>query len=65
MAISFVMEDDGKGETTPLNFANMIIDSGMYDCDELKELIAYLSIFTNYNPDFGMKNGPRLNTGGY
>ena len=48
MNIGFVLNDD-EDTVTPLKAAESIIDADVFSIKELKELIAYLSIYTRYN----------------
>jgi len=48
MTIGFILDDDER-MVTPLKTAEAIIESEEFDYKELKELIAYLSVYTKYN----------------
>ena len=50
MKIAYELEEH-ESYITPLKIAEALVDSGQLDHDEMKELIAYLSVFTRYNPD--------------
>lgn len=49
MIISFELEDR-EYKITPIKVAEALINSEQFHYDELKELIAYLSVYTRYNP---------------
>lgn len=48
MEIGFVLRDD-EVTVTPLNTAEALISSGSFTIKDLKELIAYLSVYTRYH----------------
>lgn len=48
MTIRFILDND-ECTITPLKMAEAIIESEEFDYKELKELIAYLSVYTKYN----------------
>lgn len=50
MIISFEL-DEHESRVTPLKVADALISSDQFNREELKELIAYLSVFTRYNAD--------------
>ena len=45
--------EDGKGYSgfTPLNFANAMVNQGVFKRDELMELAEYLLVFCQHNED--------------
>lgn len=49
MQIGFMLEEN-EGEITPLKTVQALIDTGRFSHKELKEIIAYLSVYTRYNP---------------
>lgn len=51
MIVSFEL-DEHEDQVTPIKVADALISSDQFDREELKELIAYLSVFTRYNEDF-------------
>lgn len=51
MIISFEL-DDHEDRVTPIMVADALISSDQFDREQIKELIAYLSVFTRYNEDF-------------
>lgn len=48
MEIGFIL-DDNEGDITPMRTAHALVSSGQFTHRELKELIAYLSVYTKYN----------------
>ena len=48
MEILFSLDDDEK-KVTPMGVAAALIESEEFNRQELKELIAYLSVYTRYN----------------
>ena len=50
MIIGFELESHEK-RITPMNTANALIESEQFTREQLKELIAYLSVYTRYNED--------------
>ena len=48
MTINFVLNDN-EDNVTPLKTAEALVDSGQVTYLELKELVAYLSVFFDYN----------------
>lgn len=48
MKIAFDLEVSEK-KATPLKVAEALIDSELFSNKELKEIIAYLSVYTKYN----------------
>lgn len=50
MIIGFELEEHEK-KITPMNTAAAIIESEQFTRQQLKELIAYLSVYTRYNED--------------
>ena len=50
MIIGFELEEHEK-KITPMNTAAAIIESEQFTREQLKELIAYLSVYTRYNED--------------
>ena len=55
MIMSFEL-DEHEDQVTPIKVADALISSDQFDREELKELIAYLSVFTRYNEGFNPKN---------
>jgi magnesium-transporting ATPase (P-type) len=49
MKVAFIL-DDHESEVTPLKTVEAIIESNQFSHDEIKEIIAYLSVYTRYNP---------------
>lgn len=51
MKIGFEL-DEHEAVVTPIKVAEALIESGMFDYKDVKEIIAYLSIYTRYHgPD--------------
>lgn len=50
MQIFFNLEDH-ENTVTPIKVANALIDCGSFTHKELKEIIAYLSVYTRYHAD--------------
>lgn len=50
MIISFELEEHEK-KVTPMNTAAAMIESEQFTRQQLKEIIAYLSVYTRYNKD--------------
>lgn len=50
MQICFML-DDHETAVTPIKVANALIEDGGFTHKDLKEIIAYLSVYTKYNPD--------------
>ena len=48
MTVNLIL-DDNEDKITPMKIAEALIDSGQVTYLELKELVAYLSIFLDYN----------------
>ena len=48
MNIEFVLEDHEEN-ITPLRTAEAIVSSEFFSVKDLKEIIAYLSVYTRYN----------------
>ena len=48
MNIAFELDDNEKA-VTPMKTADALIDWGGFTNKDLKELIAYLSVYTRYN----------------
>ena len=48
MTIGFTLEDH-ENEVTPLKTAEALIACEQFSIKDLKELIAYLSVYTRYN----------------
>ena len=48
MQIGFILDENEK-RVTPMKTADALINSDQFDHQELKELIAYLSVYTRYN----------------
>ena len=55
MQVGFIL-DDHESEVTPLKTAEAIIESKQFSHNQLKELIAYLSVYTRYNNDNPRRN---------
>jgi hypothetical protein len=50
MQIYFTLDDNEKA-ITPLKVVEALIDQDIFNHKELKEIIAYLSVYTKYNAD--------------
>lgn len=50
MTIGFILEDNEK-KVTPMKVATALVETEQFSRDELKELIAYLSVYTRYNQE--------------
>ena len=48
MKIGFELDDHEK-VVTPMKVADALVDCGAFTNKDLKELIAYLSVYTRYN----------------
>lgn len=54
MQIGFILDDNEKS-VTPMKVAEALIDQEEFTHKELKELIAYLSVYTKYHPNDGAR----------
>jgi len=58
MKIGFELEEH-ETSVTPLKVAEALIECESFNSNELKELIAYLSVYTRYNPNYDPRNTRR------
>ena len=56
MQIGFTLEDH-ESKVTPIKVAEALIEDGSFGHKDLKEIIAYLSVYTKYHPEHPYSKG--------